>query len=189
MNKRPGQNWIRNQIPSLGNTNPDKQAPPSDDPANADDSPNPEADASGQTDCFDKVGERRCRQTIRVRNSEPRRRPRRCGVEDLGRPRWPIETSVGRIAQADETNGKPASEDGRSDRRQGDPATDPESPPDSRLAMAPQQSETGQNAETNRHRLKITERLSARAAATAKQREVTGIRDRVVAIDELSGRS
>jgi hypothetical protein len=53
------------------------------------------------------------------------------------------------------------------------------------LALSPQQSESGQNAETNRRRLRITERLSARAASEALQREVTDIREKVVAIDEL----
>ena len=54
------------------------------------------------------------------------------------------------------------------------------------MAMAAQQSERGQNAETNRRRLKITERLSAIAVAREARKAETGnVRERIVAIDEM----
>lgn len=49
----------------------------------------------------------------------------------------------------------------------------------------PQQSESGQNTETSRQRLKITKRLSAIAASDARVIENADIRDRVVAIDAM----
>ncbi|QDU38065.1 hypothetical protein Mal4_23850 [Maioricimonas rarisocia] len=49
----------------------------------------------------------------------------------------------------------------------------------------PQVAESGQDTETVRRRLKITARLSAVAEATARSEERSGIRGRVVQIDEL----
>jgi hypothetical protein len=60
--------------------------------------------------------------------------------------------------------------------------------PQRQLAMAPQQSESGQNAETNRQRLRITERLSAGAVAAPNRLESDGnVRKKVVAINERLG--
>ncbi|MCA9084359.1 MAG: hypothetical protein KDA81_09905, partial [Planctomycetaceae bacterium] len=57
--------------------------------------------------------------------------------------------------------------------------------PESRVVrMNPQQSESRQGTETNRRRLKITERLAAVAKALEKEKNVQ-TRDRVVKIDEL----
>lgn len=59
-------------------------------------------------------------------------------------------------------------------------------PPSRMLAMAPQQSESGQNAETNRRILKITERLSALAEAReSRKAETSNVRERVVEIDGM----
>lgn len=93
--------------------------------------------------------------------------------------------NAGPTLQDDPASVEARSEEGKAARKQDGPASAPDAAPDSRqLALAPQQSESGQNAETNRRRLKITERLSARAAAQAQQREVNDIREKVVAIDE-----
>ncbi|MCA8997967.1 MAG: hypothetical protein KDA80_13305 [Planctomycetaceae bacterium] len=54
-----------------------------------------------------------------------------------------------------------------------------------RIAMRGQRGESGQNAETNRRKLKITERLAAVAKSEEKTRLVGKIRDRVVAIDKM----
>jgi hypothetical protein len=60
-------------------------------------------------------------------------------------------------------------------------------PPPSVMAMAaPQQSESGQNAETNRRILKITERVSAVAEARESRKvETSNVRERVVEIDGM----
>ena len=78
--------------------------------------------------------------------------------------------------------------DAKSGRRPNQNADSPEEsvPPIRMLAMAPQQSESGQNAETNRGRLKITERLSAVAESRkARNAETSNVRDKVVEIDAL----
>lgn len=64
-----------------------------------------------------------------------------------------------------------------------DPATASESNPP--LAMTAQQSESGQNTETNRRKLKIVERLAATAASSQLANEAMPIRERVVHIDEM----
>ncbi|HUQ71591.1 MAG TPA: hypothetical protein VM165_18830 [Planctomycetaceae bacterium] len=90
---------------------------------------------------------------------------------------------------ADPSEQSPARPRGGQPANQNDLTEEPgETPPPTRaLAMAPQSAESGQNAETNRRRLKITERLTAVAAtAAAGQRaETADIRERVVAIDAL----
>lgn len=53
------------------------------------------------------------------------------------------------------------------------------------VALAPQQSESGQNTETKKRKLKITQRLTAVAAASDRKATATKIRDRVVRIDEM----
>ncbi len=53
------------------------------------------------------------------------------------------------------------------------------------VALAPQQSESGQNTETKKRKLKITQRLTAVAAASGRKATATKIRDRVVRIDEM----
>ncbi len=53
------------------------------------------------------------------------------------------------------------------------------------IAMIPQQSESGQNTETNRRMLKITDRLSSVAAATNRKVVKIKIRDRVIQIDKM----
>lgn len=54
------------------------------------------------------------------------------------------------------------------------------------ITMAPQQSESGQNAETNRRFLKITQRLSSPAEAREyRMAETSNVRDQVVEIDEV----
>lgn len=59
-------------------------------------------------------------------------------------------------------------------------------PPTQMLALSPQQSESGQNAETNRRILKIKERLSALAEARETRKvETSNVRDRVVQIDGM----
>jgi hypothetical protein len=59
-------------------------------------------------------------------------------------------------------------------------------PPDRVMAMTPQQSEAGQNSETNRRFLKITERLSAIAEARdTRKAETNNVRERVVEIDGM----
>jgi hypothetical protein len=59
-------------------------------------------------------------------------------------------------------------------------------PPPPAIAMSPQQSESGQNGESNRPTLKITERLSAIAEARESlQAETSNVRERVVEIDAL----
>jgi hypothetical protein len=69
---------------------------------------------------------------------------------------------------------------------QGGSASAAGSPPDSQpLAMRPQQAVSGQDTETGRRRLKITERLTAVAAAEGRDSEQTQIRDRVVQIDRM----
>ncbi len=86
----------------------------------------------------------------------------------------------------DDAKGEPSSTEQKPIRKSNGPSPVSDTTSDSRqLALAPQQSESGQNAETNRRRLKVTERISARESIQARQQEVTGIRDRVVAIDKL----
>ena len=59
-------------------------------------------------------------------------------------------------------------------------------PPPRMRSLSPQQSESGQNAETNRRILKIKERLSALAAAReTRKTETSNVRDRVVEIDGM----
>ena len=84
--------------------------------------------------------------------------------------------------QPSDSNDGPAAE---SQNKQ--PKKSEDSPPPPRMiAMAPQQSETGQNAETNRRILKITERLSAIAEAReSRKAETSNVRDRVVEIDGM----
>lgn len=53
------------------------------------------------------------------------------------------------------------------------------------VARTPQQSESGQNTETKKRKLKITQRLTAVAAASGRKATATKIRDRVVRIDEM----
>ncbi|NQV24197.1 MAG: hypothetical protein HQ518_07490, partial [Rhodopirellula sp.] len=53
------------------------------------------------------------------------------------------------------------------------------------VALTPQESESGQNAETKRRKLKITQRLTAVAAASGRHVTATKIRDRVVQIDKM----
>lgn len=61
-----------------------------------------------------------------------------------------------------------------------------EGPPRTRsVALTPQQSESGQDAETKRRKLKITKRLTAIAAASGRKATAGKIRDRVVRIDEM----
>lgn len=61
-----------------------------------------------------------------------------------------------------------------------------EGPPRTRrVALTPQQSESGQDAETKRRKLKITQRLAAIAAASGRKATAGKIRDRVVRIDEM----
>ena len=52
-------------------------------------------------------------------------------------------------------------------------------------ALTPQQSESGQNTETTKRKLKITQKLTAIAAASGRKATATKIRDRVVRIDEM----
>lgn len=59
-------------------------------------------------------------------------------------------------------------------------------PPPRMMTMAPQQSESGQNSETNRRRLKIIERLSALAEAReSRKAETSNVRQQVVEIDAM----
>ena len=53
------------------------------------------------------------------------------------------------------------------------------------VALMPQQSESGQNTETKRQKLKITQRLAAVVAASGRKASAMKIRDRVVRIDEM----
>ena len=53
------------------------------------------------------------------------------------------------------------------------------------VALTPQQSESGQNTETKKRKLKITQRLTAVAAASGRKATATKIRDRVVQIDKM----
>lgn len=59
------------------------------------------------------------------------------------------------------------------------------SPPSRPMAMNPQSSMSGQNAETGRRRLKITERLTAVAAAEDVTAATLEIRERVAQIDKM----
>ena len=52
-------------------------------------------------------------------------------------------------------------------------------------ALTPQQSESGQNTETQKRKLKITQKLTAIAAASGRKATATKIRDRVTQIDEM----
>jgi len=58
-------------------------------------------------------------------------------------------------------------------------------PRNATVALTPQQSESGQNTETKKRKLKITQRLTAIAAASGRKVTATKIRDRVVRIDEM----
>jgi hypothetical protein len=66
-----------------------------------------------------------------------------------------------------------------------DEPTEEAAPRDVSLALTPQQSESGQNAETKKRKLKITQRLTSVAAASGRKATATKIRDRVVQIDEM----
>lgn len=63
--------------------------------------------------------------------------------------------------------------------------TEEGSPQTVSVALTPQQSESGQNTETKKRKLKITQRLTAIAAASGRKVTATKIRDRVVRIDEM----
>tara|TARA_R110002072_G_C7978996_1_gene536054 strand:- start:48651 stop:53486 length:4836 start_codon:yes stop_codon:yes gene_type:complete len=52
-------------------------------------------------------------------------------------------------------------------------------------ALTPQQSESGQNTETQKRKLKITQKLTAVAAASGRKATAIKIRDRVTQIDEM----
>jgi hypothetical protein len=65
----------------------------------------------------------------------------------------------------------------------GSGANSTSSPP--QISLNPQQSASGQNAETSRRRLKITDRLTAVAEAEDRAAETSDIRDRVVQIDKM----
>ncbi|MEK6258646.1 MAG: hypothetical protein AABP62_08500 [Planctomycetota bacterium] len=78
--------------------------------------------------------------------------------------------------------------DGQAAKRQNQKSNKSEDgpPPPRMIAMVPQQSESGQNAETNRRTLRITERLSAVAEAReSRKAETSNVRDRVVEIDGM----
>jgi hypothetical protein len=88
--------------------------------------------------------------------------------------------SAGQKDRDDPAKDEPRPADGKAKRKPTGASSSPDATPESpELALAPQQSET------NRRRLKITERMSARSSIQKRQEEVTGVRDRVVAIDEL----
>jgi hypothetical protein len=84
-------------------------------------------------------------------------------------------------------NPKPQNSDKPSEPRTGEQQRQPREPsaPQRPVALNPQRSESGQNVETNRRRLKITERLSAVARSEERKTQNMQIRDRVVEIDKL----
>ena len=57
-------------------------------------------------------------------------------------------------------------------------------PLDKVLAMSPQTSDTGQNVESNRRKLKITQRLASVTKRVQERKPTSKIRDRIVALDE-----
>lgn len=106
-------------------------------------------------------------------------------------------TDADQAQQPDRSTSETASEPGNSN--DGHDAKSPQgksspsdqgSPPVRALAMAPQQSESGQNSETKRRILKITERLSAVAAARESLKvETINVREKVLEIDGLLAQS
>jgi len=72
------------------------------------------------------------------------------------------------------------------DRKENDrEPSEKDAPRNATAALTPQQSESGQNTETKKRTLKITQRLTAVAAAGGRKATATKIRDRVVRIDEM----
>lgn len=64
-----------------------------------------------------------------------------------------------------------------------------DTPRNVRVALTPQQSESGQNTETRKQKLKITQRLTAVAASSGRKQTAMKIRDKVVHIDEMLAES
>lgn len=118
---------------------------------------------------------------------------------DADAGREDAQNLVGQSGQASNADNEPQNDDERepneTPRIQGDAAgalanngkgTPSDSPPPSQpVAMNAQQPEAGQNSESRRRRLKITERLTAVAAAQERRSENMEIRDRVVEIDKM----
>lgn len=74
----------------------------------------------------------------------------------------------------------------RKDRKENDQEpSEKDTPQNATAAFTPQQSESGQNTETKKRKLKITQKLTAVAAASGRKATATKIRDRVVRIDEM----
>lgn len=80
------------------------------------------------------------------------------------------------------SNDSEANEDRKENDRE---PSEKDAPRNATAALTPQQSESGQNTETKKRKLKITQRLTAVAAASGRKATATKIRDRVVRIDEM----
>lgn len=95
------------------------------------------------------------------------------------------ETSSNQLASSEDTSN--SSRTGSRNRPESERNTPTEQgvPRTQSVTLNPQQYESGQNAETKRRRLKITQRLTAIAAATGRRATAEKIRDRVVRIDEM----
>lgn len=88
-------------------------------------------------------------------------------------------------AQQNSSGGSNDSE-AKNDRKENDSEpSENDAPRNATAALTPQQSESGQNTETKKRKLKITQKLTAVAAASGRKATATKIRDRVVRIDEM----
>lgn len=94
---------------------------------------------------------------------------------------------AGSERMASETLAGDAAEISHIKETQSNPTESEQLPPSRRLAvLVPQQSESGQNAESNRPRLKITERMTATAEAReTRKTDTNSIREQVFEIDTL----
>lgn len=110
--------------------------------------------------------------------------PKNASESALGNPKpKEEEQSSDEKTLAEKKNNSPSGSGGGQKNKQKSNETQP--PPSKPIRMTAQNSESNQNTETNRRRLKITERLTGLAKAAKKERQVANIRDKVVVIDTM----
>ncbi|MGZ0171063.1 MAG: hypothetical protein ACKVHE_16020 [Planctomycetales bacterium] len=143
------------------------------------------------TDPRDKDGADESKDDVAEGSKNPRPDTRKESSErDAENAKEMLAQAVAEIREKNEarqgSGGGSKDSEAKKDRKENDSEpSEKDAPRNATAALTPQQSESGQNTETKKRKLKITQKLTAVAAASGRKATATKIRDRVVRIDEM----